>query len=92
MISGEIFDWLGLCMHTKLLVIICQQCEVGVCSEAALGHMKNQHSITTSRENKEAFKAFCKECRVYERPEQAPIPQAGRPPVRGIAAPVPGYT
>ena len=91
-IRGGILDGLGLCMHVKLLVLICRRCEVGVCSEAALGHVKNQHGITTSREEKEAFKAFCKERGVCERPEQAPIPQAGGPPVRGIAAPVSGYS
>ena len=91
-ISGEILNRLGLCMHTKLLVLICRQCESGVCSEAALGHVKNRHGITTSRQDREAFEAFCKEHRIYERPEQTPIPQAGGPPVRGIAAPVPGYS
>lgn len=92
MIYGEILDRLGFCMHAKLLVLICRQCEVGVCSQAALGHMKNQHGVTPSREDKEAFKVFCREHGVYERPEQVPIPQAGGPPVRGIAAPVPGYS
>lgn len=92
MVRGEILDLLGLCLHAKLLVLICRQCEVGVCSEAALGHVKNQHGITASKEEKQAFKAFCKERGVCERPEQAPIPQAGGPPVRGIAAPAPGYS
>ena len=92
MVCGEVLDRLGLYMHTKLLVLICQQCKVGICSEAALGHAKNQHGVTTSRKEKEAFKAFCKERGVCERPEQAPIPQAGGPPVRGIAAPAPGYS
>ena len=91
-ICGEILDRLGLCMHAKLLVLICRRCEVGVCSEAALGHAKNQHGVFTSREEKAAFKAFCQKRGVCERPEQAPIPQAGGPPVKGIAAPVPGYS
>ena len=92
MICGEILDRLGLCMHAQLLVLICQQCEVGVCSKAALSHAKNQHGVTTSREEKDAFKTFCQEHGVCERPEQAPVPQGGGPPVRGIAAPVPGYS
>ena len=92
MIYGEILDRLGLCLHAKLLVLICRQCEVGVCSEAALGHAKNQHGVTTRREEQDAFRAFCKEHKVCGRPEQAPIPKAGGPPVRGIATPVPGYS
>lgn len=92
MICGGILDQIGLCLHTKLLVLICRQCEIGVCSEAALGHVKNQHDVTMSREETEAFKVFCKKHGVFERPEQALIPQAGGPPVRGIAAPVPGYS
>ncbi|KAF8131379.1 hypothetical protein EV363DRAFT_1329892 [Boletus edulis] len=65
---------------------------MGVGSAVALGHAKNQHGVLTSREEKKVFEAFCKDHRVCERPEQAPIPLAGGPPVRGIAAPVPGYS
>ena len=90
--SGAILNWLGLCMHTKLLVLICQQCEAGVSSEAALGHAKNQHSVTLSRQEREEFKACCEKHQVYEWPKQAPILQAGRPLVRGITAPVEGYS
>ena len=92
MIRGEVLDRLGLSMHAKLLVLICRQCEVGVCSEAALGHLKKHHGVITSREDTEAFKVFCEERGVCKRPEQAPIPQGGGPPVIGIAAPVPGYS
>ncbi|KAG6381447.1 hypothetical protein JVT61DRAFT_12 [Boletus reticuloceps] len=92
MTCGEVLNWLGLCLHAKLLVLICQQCEVGVCAEAALGHAKNQPSITTSRGEKKVFQGFCEEHGVCHWPEQAPIPLAGGPPVRGIAALVPGYS
>jgi hypothetical protein len=89
---GDVLDRLGLCLHAKLSVLICQQCEVGVCSDAALGHAKNQHSIATNREEKKVFKMFCEDHGVCERLEQVPIPLAGGPPVRGIVAPIPGYS
>lgn len=73
-------------------MLICRRCERGVGSEAALGHAKNQHGVPTSRAEKKVFEAFCKDHGVCERPEQAPIPLAGGPPVTGIAAPVPGYS
>ena len=92
LVGGGILDRLGLSLHTKLLVLVCRRCEIGVCSEAGLGHVMNQHGVTTSSEEKEAFEAFCKKRGVCERPEQAPIPQPGGPPVRGIGAPTPGYS
>lgn len=92
MIRVDILNRFGLCMHAKLLVLICQHCEEGVSSEAALGHVKSRHKLIPSAEEQKAFKVFCKQRGVCERPELAPIPQAGGPPVNGIAAPVPGYS
>ncbi|KAF8429369.1 hypothetical protein L210DRAFT_3652117 [Boletus edulis BED1] len=90
---GEVLDQLGLCLHTKLLVLIYRQCKVGVGSAAALSHTKNQHGVVTSGEEKKGFNVFCKaHGRVCQLPKQVSILQAGGPPVRGIAAPVPGHS
>ncbi|KAG6380518.1 hypothetical protein JVT61DRAFT_8682 [Boletus reticuloceps] len=89
---GKIFDRLGLCLHKKLLVLICRQCEMGVGSADALGHATKQHGAAISGEERKVFRAFCAEHKVCQLPEQAPIPQAGGPPVKGIAAPVSGYS
>ncbi|KAG6370334.1 hypothetical protein JVT61DRAFT_12287 [Boletus reticuloceps] len=81
-----------LCLHKKLLVLICRQCEMGVGSADALGHATKQHGAAISGEERKVFRAFCAEHKVCQLPEQAPIPQAGGPPVKGIAAPVSGYS
>lgn len=92
MTYGKILDRLGLCLHKKLSVLICRQCEMGVGSADALGHATKQHGATISGEESKVFRAFCVEHEVCQLPEQAPIPQAGGPPVKGIAAPISGYS
>lgn len=51
--SSSLFDYLGYRFHAKHFIMICVTCECAVLPSGALSHVKNQHSISVSREQQE---------------------------------------
>ncbi|KAG1846662.1 hypothetical protein C8R48DRAFT_677762 [Suillus tomentosus] len=76
LMSNEVLDSLGVCLHIQLRVLICYSCKVALTSGMVSGHRKNHHHACQSN--------------VYEKPEHVKIPTAGGPPVQMIASPVKG--
>ncbi|KAH0825830.1 hypothetical protein J3R83DRAFT_7803, partial [Lanmaoa asiatica] len=88
---GELLDQLGMWLHGPLHILICRQCGVGLTTETALGHMKNQHNLLVKAIQKSAFERLCKDRLICEKPQDVITPKAGGSPVEGIATPVEGF-
>lgn len=78
--------------HSGLKILICRQCEVGLTSQTALGHVKMNHTQTIKGNEKATFLEFCSMREVRVNSKDVPIPKAGGPPVEGIAAPKAGFS
>ncbi|KAF8425824.1 hypothetical protein L210DRAFT_986547 [Boletus edulis BED1] len=87
-----ILDRLGLFLHRKLLVLICRECKVALTSMMVAGHLLGTHGQKMGGNEKEELQKVCSQQSIYARPEEVPVPNAGGPPVQGIAQPIPGLT
>ena len=92
LIGMGILDRLGLFVHRQLLVFICRECEVALTSTMVVGHLSVMHDHKTTEKEKVELHEMCSQHKIYERPEEVPIPKPGGPPVQGIAPPVSGLT
>jgi len=53
--TSPLLNYLGYRFHTTHLVMICVSCGVAQLPQNALGHIKNQHKISTTKEQKEQW-------------------------------------
>ncbi|KAG1830498.1 hypothetical protein DFJ58DRAFT_848448 [Suillus subalutaceus] len=91
--SNEVLDALGLCMHSRLKVLLCYSCRVALTSGMVAGHRKNHHhSYQVPSAALQAVLDFCSEYTIYEKRENVKLPTAGGPPVQLVADPSDGFT
>jgi hypothetical protein len=92
-LEGEgVLEKLGLWLHSKLLILICRGCQVGLTSQTAMGHLRQQHEYRATADDKEELSALCASRGVPEKAEEVQVPRACGPPVQGIAPPQPGLS
>ncbi|KAG2134202.1 uncharacterized protein EDB93DRAFT_1254626 [Suillus bovinus] len=90
--SNEVLDALGVCLHSRLKILICYSCRVALTSGMISGHRKNRHkSYRVPPDALQSFLDYCLEANVYEKPEHVKLPTAGGPPVQQIADPIDGF-
>ncbi|KAG1813026.1 hypothetical protein EV424DRAFT_1541900 [Suillus variegatus] len=93
LMSNDVLDSLGVCLHIQLRVLICYSCKVALTSGMVSGHRKNHHNACqVPSATMESFLEYCLQSNVYEKPEHVKIPTAGGPPVQMIASPVEGFS
>ncbi|KAG2121470.1 hypothetical protein DEU56DRAFT_918156 [Suillus clintonianus] len=91
LMSNEVLDALGVCLHSGLKILLCLTCRVALTSGMLVGHRKKFHCFYRAPTAAlQALLEFCSESDVYEKPEHVKLPTAGGPPVQLISDPSDG--
>lgn len=78
-------------LHNGLRCLICRHCPSGLTSQTALGHLRSQHSVAASKDQKDALTELCKARNIHADAKDVVNPKPGGPPIPGIAPPVVGH-
>ena len=65
---------------------------MGLTSQMAVGHFKNQHGYRVTAGDSKMLSALCTDQGVPEKAEEVQIPRACGPPVQGLVSPQPGLS